>query len=70
MMAFFIWFCSFLAFTQAVPTPLHHVVHEKRDYTPSRWIKRDRVPGQKKFPMRIGLAQSNLEKAHEYLMDM
>lgn len=47
-----------------------HVLHEKRDNLPSRWTKRDRVPRSKLLPMRIGLTQSNLEKAYEHLLDV
>ncbi|PCG89982.1 Peptidase S8/S53, subtilisin/kexin/sedolisin [Penicillium occitanis (nom. inval.)] len=47
-----------------------HVLHEKRDSLPERWTKRDRVPRDKLLPMRIGLAQSNLEKAYEHLLDV
>lgn len=47
-----------------------HVLHEKRDSLPERWTKRDRVPRDKLLPMRIGLAQSNLDKAYEHLLDV
>jgi tripeptidyl-peptidase I len=57
-----------LAFSTASPAPIKHVVHEKRDRLPSRWTKRGRAQGT--LPMRIGLVQSNLDKAHDYLMDL
>lgn len=47
-----------------------HVLHEKRDSLPARWTKRDRVPREKLLPMRIGLAQSNLDKVYEHLLDV
>ncbi|KAI1868901.1 hypothetical protein JX265_006880 [Neoarthrinium moseri] len=46
----------------------HHVVHEKRHFTPQRWTKRDRVAANMVLPVRIGLAQSNLDRAEEYLL--
>lgn len=50
--------------------PASHVVHEKRDVHSHTWVKRARVEGSAVVPVRIGLRQSNLEKAHEYLMDV
>lgn len=47
-----------------------HVLHEKRDKTSRAWIKRSRLEGKAKLPMRIGLTQSNLETGHDILMDM
>ena len=54
--------------TAAVPDT--HVVHERRELSSSRWIKRDRVPGDVLLPVRIGLAQTNIDKAHGYLMEL
>ena len=54
----------------ALPAPASHVVHEERTDTASRWIKRDRVPSYARLPVRIGLAQNNLDNAHDYLMDV
>ncbi|TAQ90266.1 hypothetical protein B7494_g1422 [Chlorociboria aeruginascens] len=54
----------------AIALPPHHEVHEKRDVLPSRWTKRDRVESHKLLPMRIGLAQTNLDKGYEHLMDV
>lgn len=54
----------------AIAIPAHHVVHEKREVLHPRWTKRNRVPSQKLFPMRIGLKQSNLVKGYEHLLDM
>lgn len=50
--------------------PASHVVHEKRHALNLRWIKHERVRPSAVFPVRIGLAQSNMEQAHELLMDV
>ena len=50
--------------------PATHIVHEKRDVEHERWIKRERCDADKLMPMRVGLAQSNLDKAHEHLLDV
>ncbi|RFU32816.1 hypothetical protein B7463_g3492, partial [Scytalidium lignicola] len=55
---------------RALVIPEHHEVHEKRDRLHPRWTKRDRVEPHKLFPMRIGLAQSNLDRGHDYLMNV
>lgn len=54
-----------------IAAPDTHAVHEKRDISSpfsSRWVKRSRVEEHRKLPVRIGLAQSNLEDAHYHLM--
>ncbi|KAF3014047.1 hypothetical protein E8E14_011471 [Neopestalotiopsis sp. 37M] len=47
-----------------------HAVHEERRGISSRWVKRKRVPASKRLPVRIGLTQSNLDRAEEYLLDI
>lgn len=56
----------------SLAVPQTHVVHERRDNAgvESRWIKRDRVASHVKLPVRIGLKQSNMDKAFEWLMDV
>jgi len=54
----------------AVVIPSHHAVHEKRGNLHPRWARRDRVPPHKLLPMRIGLAQSNLDVGYEHLMEV
>ena len=54
----------------AVPHPANHVVHERRDAVPKSWIKRDRLDVNVELPVRIGMAQSNLDKGHELLMEV
>ena len=46
------------------------VVHEKRDKTNFAWTKSSRVPQDQILPLRIALTQSNLEKGHDWLMDV
>ncbi|KOS16763.1 Tripeptidyl-peptidase sed1 [Escovopsis weberi] len=47
----------------------NHVVHEKRDIN-THWVKRDRLAANDVLPMRIGLAQRNLDKGHDLLMEI
>ncbi|KAI8623569.1 putative protease S8 tripeptidyl peptidase I [Xylariaceae sp. FL1651] len=54
----------------AAVVPRSHVVHEKRDSTGGRWMKRGRAGRSRTLPVRIGLAQSNLDKGYEYLMSV
>lgn len=58
------------AFANALPATVKHVLHEKRDRHSSDWVKRARVDSHAVLPMRIGLAQSNLEKGYDYLMEV
>lgn len=55
---------------RSVAVPNSHVIHEKRDGTPSRWAKRAKLAPRDILPMRIGLKQKNLERGHEFLMDV
>lgn len=54
----------------ASPAPSSHSLHERRDAPLKNWIKRDRLTGSTKLPMRIGLTQSNLEDGDALLMDV
>ncbi len=48
-----------------------HVLHERHDERHLEgWIRRERADPKALLPMRIGLEQSNIEKGHEFLMDM
>lgn len=59
------------ATTLAAPHPSPHVVHEARRSLPAFWSKRPHsVKADATIPMRIGLTQSNLDRAHEMLMDV
>ena len=61
---------AILGLIEAISIPLHHEVHEKRGILPPRWTKRDRVEPHKLLPMRIGLAQTDLESGYDHLMDV
>lgn len=52
------------------PVPDTHVLHEKRDVGAEKWLKRRRLDADHRLPMRVGLKQSNLEKGHDWLMDL
>jgi len=58
------------ASSHAAPYLASHVVHEKRDSSPSQWMRRDRIPSNAILPMRVGLKQNNLDKGYELLMDV
>ncbi|MCJ1416494.1 hypothetical protein MMC32_002832 [Xylographa parallela] len=61
---------AFAACSCAAPHAATHAIHEKRDYTPSNWVKHDRVSAAAIIPVRVGLTQSNLEKGYDFLMDV
>jgi len=54
----------------ASPLTLPHVVHEKRASAPAGWTRRDVLDRRAILPMRVALAQSNLDKGHEWLMEV
>jgi tripeptidyl-peptidase-1 len=58
------------ALSEAVPAPIKHVLHEKRERHGLDWVKGDRVEGDAVLPVRIGLTQNNLGNGYEYLMDV
>ncbi|KAF2717180.1 subtilisin-like protein [Polychaeton citri CBS 116435] len=67
-------FDSLALFAAVLPAALaapatNHVLHEKRAHSTS-WEKRDRLHGDVKLPMRIGLTQQNIDFGHEFLMDV
>ncbi|KAK5994789.1 Aorsin [Cladobotryum mycophilum] len=43
------------------------IVHEKRDQTPPEWVKISRATAGTPLDLRIGLAQSNLHRAEEFV---
>lgn len=59
---------SVTAKSAAVPNT--HVLHEKRDLSSSQWVKRERLSSNALLPMRIGLKQRNLDRGHDFLMDV
>lgn len=51
--------------------PSSHSVHERHlAHWSRKWSKKDKIPRNVMLPMRIGLAQRNLEAGHDRLMDM
>lgn len=61
---------AFLAFCSASPLSAPHIVHVKRTSIPHGWAKRDALSRRTALPMRIALAQSNLDKGEEWLMEV
>jgi tripeptidyl-peptidase I len=63
-------FTFLLGLSLAVPTPHNgHVIHEKRSQS-TQLVKRHRAPLTTKLPVRIGFSQSNMDVAHELLMQL
>ncbi|KAL3423267.1 Aorsin [Phlyctema vagabunda] len=64
--------CGLLAGVIAAPTTTSksHVLHERRNRLPANWMKSSKLNGESLLPMRLGLTQSNLHKADEFLMDV
>ncbi|EHK50837.1 hypothetical protein TRIATDRAFT_145909 [Trichoderma atroviride IMI 206040] len=60
---------SLLAGALAAPTG-SQVIHEKRDTSSPRWIKREALNPSTKVPVRIALKQNNLDKGMDYLLDV
>ncbi|PYH95640.1 subtilisin-like protein [Aspergillus ellipticus CBS 707.79] len=58
------------ALSEAVPTSVKHVLHEKRHKPAADWVKGSRVDSDAILPMRIGLAQNNLDKGDDFLMEV
>ncbi|ORY14368.1 peptidase S8/S53 domain-containing protein [Clohesyomyces aquaticus] len=59
----------------ATPIPDTHVVHEKRGLhsrsaDASPWIKRGRLQPDKVLPVRVALAQQNIYRGEEWLLDL
>ena len=54
----------------AAAVPSTHTLHEKREVTPSRWVKRGKIHASTTLPVRIGLAQTNLDRGFDYLLDV
>jgi tripeptidyl-peptidase-1 len=54
----------------AAPTAKRHVIHERRDRIPLNWTKSSKLNADSILPLRIGLTQSNLDKAEELLWEV
>lgn len=61
---------AFVASGFASPLTSPLVIHEKRSHIPHGWVKRYSVDGDAILPMKIALSENNLDKAHEWLMDV
>ncbi|KAL2065941.1 hypothetical protein VTL71DRAFT_3611 [Oculimacula yallundae] len=54
--------------TSASPiTATSHVVHERRDNPPAKWVRHSRLNATTVIPVRIGLAQQNLHLAEDFM---
>ncbi|KAF4552344.1 Pro-kumamolisin activation domain-containing protein 3 [Elsinoe fawcettii] len=64
--------CSTAALVAAaIASPVaHYSVHEKRNSIPHGWSRQQELDRNAILPMRIALAQENLDKAYEHLMDI
>lgn len=58
------------ALVNAAPASIKHALHEKRQTPASDWVKVARIESTAVLPMRIGLTQSNLDKGHDFLMEV
>jgi tripeptidyl-peptidase I len=63
----FIAACTVFAGAVASPFATSHSIHEKRSEVPAGWEKKHLLDRRAVLPVRIGLAQSNLDKAWEWL---
>lgn len=54
----------------ALPASTPHVVHEERNGARSDWAKGERIDKSAIMPVRIALAQTNLHRGHDMLMDV
>ncbi|KAF8993521.1 subtilisin-like protein [Cyathus striatus] len=52
------------------PSRRPHVVHEKRVVEPVDWVRSRRLEADKVLPLRIGLAQQNLHRLEELLLEV
>jgi tripeptidyl-peptidase-1 len=64
------FYCLAVAIALPNTNPSRHVIHERRDRLPDQWKKHSKLHPDSIVPLRIALKQNNLEKAHEYLMDV
>jgi tripeptidyl-peptidase-1 len=60
-----------VAYASAAPAKSAYVVHEKRETQHQQWSRRDvQLNRDAVIPLSIGLAQQNLDKGYEFLMDV
>jgi tripeptidyl-peptidase-1 len=61
---------AFAVTALAAPSPARHVLLEKRSITPHGWVRKTGLQGSSIIPMKIALAQSNMDKLEDYLMEV
>ncbi|KAI5366002.1 putative peptidase S53, activation domain, Sedolisin domain, peptidase S8/S53 domain superfamily [Septoria linicola] len=61
---------ALVASCSASPLAAPHVLHESRHSIPHGWVKREELSPRAVLPMRIALAQSNLDKGEDWLMEV
>ena len=61
---------AFAATAFSSPIAVTHSLHEKRDKLPHGWIKRDILDRRAILPMKIALAQSNIDKGWDWLNEV
>ncbi|KAL4800666.1 peptidase S8/S53 domain-containing protein [Aspergillus venezuelensis] len=70
MMRFLIFLLAMLATVTPARPSSDYRLHERRDALPDSWTKHTRLAGHEMLPVRIRLAQSNLDHGHDLLMDI
>ncbi|EMC93369.1 hypothetical protein BAUCODRAFT_113640 [Baudoinia panamericana UAMH 10762] len=63
-------FGAFAAASLASPLTSTHSIHERRSEIPAGWTRRDVLDRRAILPVKIGLAQSNLDKAADWLHEV
>ena len=56
--------------SSATPLLSPHVIHEKRHVAPIGWSRKDALEPQAVLPVSIALAQENLHRGDDWLMDV
>ena len=59
-----------LATSSLAASRANHVVHEKRDSAPHGWVTRGILDAKSSIPMRVGLKQTALHRAEEFLHEV
>jgi len=63
-------YCVLAGAAYASPAALY-VVHEKRNLaTDGEWSRTAKLPNDFILPVRVALAQSNMDKGHDWLMEV
>lgn len=63
-------FIALALLTGASEVSNDYTVHEKRSSAPMGWMKREPLNNKAVLPISIGLAQQNLEKGYDWLMQV